>query len=57
MNSYTQPVAGSITDPINAYNLTVSPVTLIAGHYSYRSGADDEQPQCQLSGGHSGDRL
>src|SRR5258707_15198014 len=31
MNSYTQPVAGSITDPINAYNLTVSPVTLIAG--------------------------
>src|SRR5260221_6377249 len=31
MNSYTHPLAGSVTDPITAYNLTVSPVTLIAG--------------------------
>src|SRR5260221_9253668 len=30
MNSYTHPLAGSVTDPITAYNLTVSPVTLIA---------------------------
>jgi Tfp pilus assembly protein PilX len=30
MNSYTVPVAGSATDPISAYNLTVSPVTLTA---------------------------
>src|SRR5258708_15374242 len=29
MNSYTQPLAGSVTDPISAYDLTVSPVTLI----------------------------
>jgi Tfp pilus assembly protein PilX len=31
MNNYTQPVAGGVTDPISAYNLTVSPVTLTAG--------------------------
>src|SRR5260370_27592977 len=29
MTSYTQPLAGSVTDPISAYDLTVSPVTLI----------------------------
>ena len=29
MNGYTQPLAGSVTDPISAYDLTVSPVTLI----------------------------
>src|SRR5260370_41028189 len=30
MNSYAQPLAGSVTDPISAYDLKVSPVTLIA---------------------------